>query len=67
MTPLKFSLNHQALQRLAHSLKDSWPIFAAADFIDQALIGLEDLELKERVEHIYHVLTATFLRTDVKL
>ena len=53
---LKHYLNERALQRIALVLTAIKPQFAGQLFISQALIGLEPLELKQRVAHIISVL-----------
>jgi len=53
---LKHYLNERALQRIALVLTAIKPQFAGQLFISQALIGLEPLELKQRVGHIVSVL-----------
>ncbi|MCC5796483.1 MAG: DNA alkylation repair protein [Methylophaga sp.] len=49
---MKQHLNEQAVRQLAGCLATAWPVFDTAAFIKCASSGLEQLELKQRVEHI---------------
>ncbi len=53
---LKHRLAKTAIERIASVLSRIHPQFAASDFIQQSLDGLDALELKERVQHIISVL-----------
>ena len=53
---MKDGLNSRAVARIALAFKLSWPQFADDKFRPQALQGLENLELKQRVNHLILVL-----------
>ena len=57
---LKHRLAKTAIERIASVLSRIHPQFAASDFIQQSLDGLDALELKERVQHIITVLAQHF-------
>ncbi|MGO4890899.1 hypothetical protein [Flavobacterium sp. W21_SRS_FM6] len=49
---MKNQINHRAVQHIARCLKQIDSHFAHQDFYQQAIIGLDHLELKQRVSHI---------------
>ena len=67
MTPLKLSLNKNALERIASSLQTIDSNFDSRGFIETTAIELDELELKERVlhiiKHLHDYLPADFKET----
>lgn len=53
---MKDSLNLVAVEKIATSLKTTWNEFDSDGFIKAAMDGLEQLELKARVNHLIEVL-----------
>lgn len=53
---MKDSLGPEAIQRLAHALSATLPDFDLTDFAEQAIKGVEPLELKERVQFLIELL-----------
>ncbi|MDF7823194.1 DNA alkylation repair protein [Pontiellaceae bacterium B12227] len=53
---MKDGLGEAAVQRIAASLSKAWKPFPADTFSAAALNGLEELELKERVQHLIQAL-----------
>ncbi len=53
---MKDGLDEPALDRLVEAMILSWPAFDGPRFKREALSGLDDLELKDRVRHIIAVL-----------
>ena len=60
---MKDGLDEPALNRLVEAMTVSWPAFDGSGFKREALAGLDDLELKDRVRHIIAVLN-NFLPED---
>lgn len=48
--------NRQMIIRMAGKIKQVWPEFSDSDFIENASAGLDDLELKQRAQHIAEIL-----------
>ncbi len=57
MRPMKDGLARPALERLARNLARADATFDERRFVERAELGLEDLELKERVTHVIGTLT----------
>lgn len=53
---MKQQLNEHAIRQLASRLNSVWRVFDSDAFITRACSGLEQLALKQRVEHISHQL-----------
>jgi len=53
---MKDGLDESALGRLVEAMTVSWPAFDGPGFKREALVGLDDLELKDRVRHLIAVL-----------
>ena len=60
---MKDGLGDDAIARISHVLTILIADFPVQRFTDDALVGLDDLELKQRVDHIIHVL-ADYLPND---
>lgn len=56
--PLKLGLARPAIERLGRSVERAHSSFDRVGFVDAALRGLDELELKERVAHVAEVLGA---------
>lgn len=54
--PMKNGLGEAAIDRIALGLSSAWPDFNSNGFKQEAMRGIEDLELKERVQHLIQVL-----------
>ena len=52
MEPFKNAFNEKLIKNMAHFFSKSWPEFRSRDFIKDAKINFEDLELKERSNQI---------------
>jgi len=53
---MKDGLAKPALERIANALSAVYPQFNSQEFMTLSLVGLEPLELKQRVEHIISIL-----------
>ncbi len=51
MEPLKEWFNVQFYQELSQLISDAYPAFAAEQFCDDVMTGLEPMALKERLRH----------------
>ena len=60
---MKDGLGREAVDRIAASLDKTIPGFSNDEFTRQAMSGLSDLELKDRVRHLVSVLNS-FLSDD---
>jgi 3-methyladenine DNA glycosylase AlkC len=56
--PMKEGLGESAVKRLGSALAEAWPQFDARGFGRAGRAGLDDLELKERVNHLIAVMDA---------
>ncbi len=56
MKPMKEGLNPAAIERMATSLRPVFPEMDTSRFLEDACNGLDQLELKERVDHLIRVL-----------
>ncbi len=59
MRPMKDGLDGAAIERIAKAFAGAGPGFDTKGFRRQALAGLEELELKQRVDHIRDALAAS--------
>ena len=53
---MKDGLGDEAIDRIAQSIKSAWPDFDSDGFQRAALVGIDKLELKQRVNHLIKVL-----------
>lgn len=54
--PFKEGLDRTAIEHLGRQLQAAWPALDGEAFVDSAVHGLEDLELKDRVRHTIRAL-----------
>ncbi len=50
--PLKNGLNEVAISRLADNIQRAWPQFDKTAMVEASMVGLSELELKDRIRHV---------------